>query len=429
MDKKNTKAEIRKEKERRNKIKNAVVIVVTGIALIGALTAAVIYSQEKAKNNKEKNTVTDVSDSITVDKERNELYSQGIDSNGMISGIDDIDDYVKLYDISEILLFEDDFEDLIEHGQIIKEREVVIGEYILENLMYNSEIISYQPYYEIVYSQYEFVSNKEFERYNEIYEQNNKEKWETIQSFYGISDIEYRFRLSRNAFFEMRYNLVCQAVAEKFDIELTQQDIEEYCISTGKDYVEELRTEAVIAKYGEAFTKQQALRYKIVRYLGETAVLKEGSKTELLKDENDKYGNGLYESGKIEGVGNIFTYCVGVDYKKAVEKCESGKDAFECIYENADISGLASYKSVIEEKYGVSSEEAEEIVNRQLLVQYLYTEFELKGEDFEREYLFVNGFDNEYEEKVLFEKGKAFYNREIMEYSVIRYLDLLIEEK
>lgn len=429
MEKGVTKAEIRKAKERRNKIKNAITIVVTGIALIGALTAAVVYSQKKSKDNENNNADTTVSQSIIVDKERNELYSQGIDSNGMISGIENIGDYVKLYDMSKITLCEDDFSDLVEHGQIVKEREVLIGEYILEKMMYNSEITTYQPYYDILYSQYEFVSNKEFEGYNEIYEQNNKEKWETIQSFYGISDIEYRFRLNSNAFFEMRYNLLCQALAEEFNIELTQQDIDDYCINTENGYVEEYRTEAVIAKYGESFTKQQALRYKIVRYLGENAVLEEGSNFESLTDDSDKYSQGLYESGKIDGVGNIFTYCTGIDYEKAVEECKSGEDAFEYIFSNAKIDGLAAYESIVEAKYGVTPEEAADIVNRHLMVQYLYTEFELKADDFERDYLINKGLDNEYKEEITYEKGNAFYNREVMEYSVVRYLDLLIDEK
>ncbi len=429
MENKPTKAEIRKAKERRNKIKNAITIVATGIVLMAALTAAVVYSQKKSKNKEENNTGTAASESIVVDKERNELYSRGLDSDGMISGIENINEYVKLYDMSKIKLYEDDFSDLVEHGQIVKLREILVGEYIFEKMMYNSEITTYQPYYDILYTQYEFVSNKEFERYNEIYEQNNKEKWDTIQSFYGVSDLEYRFRLNRNAYFEMRYNLLCQALAEEFDIELTQQDIDDYCISTEKSYVEELRTEAVIAKYGEAFTKQQALRYKLIKYLGENAVFEEGSNKGTMVDETDKYGQGLYESGKIDGVGNIFTYCTDVDYKKAVEECESGEDAFEYILANANIDGLAAYETAIESKYGVTSEEAGGIVNRHLLVQYLYTEFELKGEDFERDYLINKGFDNEYIEKISYEKGNAFYNREIMEYSVIRYLDLLIEEE
>jgi hypothetical protein len=435
----------RNEKARKRDIRNTIIFaIVCALIFIGMIVGIVLTSKSQEKKAAEQaNTSSGSSSSdlysVVIDEEQVAAYTNGLNEDGTITGIDNINDYVTLGDYESIVIHDDDFEAETDHGQYVKTESYVIGEYLLDELRYISEVETYEPLYEAIYELNDYIFNARYEKQNEIHESQGLDTWDNIYSFYTMTETEYYYYLEQTSLYDTQYIMICQALAEKLGVTVSDQDMINYCLEETDIAASESQAKDIINQYGVAYIAKETIEWKLKNLLGENAEKVDGSRTDAWTDESENYSAGFYESGKIYGIGDISTYCDfdKENYNSIFESAESAEELVSALMDSTEFSTIDSFKAYYTTILEAASHEAdteyddyiENCMNYDILIQYLYEDYKIDIDSYVEGYLHENGLDLEAKAGIIYSYGEGYFYRQVMEYSVYEYIDMLIANR
>ncbi len=435
-----SKGELRRiEAEKKAKKKRLIyTLVCTAICIAFIAIIIVLHNDSNKAKDKEtnQNTQTEV-----VSKA--EHYSKGLDKEGKIDGITDISSYVTLPDDLELVAYAGDYtEEKTPNGIIKNPKEVQMGSHLLDIIVFYSEVNVYSEYYNTMKELYTFIYNDQYETYSKIYENNGAMTWDSLYDFLGVSEKEYYKILEKNSMNDTIHYLVVQALVEKYGITCNEEDKLAYCKSSDTSILNDEDAKKLISIYGDEYITQRTLEWKLKYALVEKAQIVDGSLTDDLESQASLFEATYYDNGKIRGLGDLTPYITIADYKAYIGDCSSGRFLLDKIIDNSEFSLYQEYlnnkekelmETVMFEADGTDldgdyGKMAESEFYRDITVQKLFTEFGLELEDYYEAFCKHNLMDPDEETVQRFIWGEGWFNRRVMEYAVIDYLDGLIAE-
>lgn len=436
-DKKISKAELRRiEAEKKARNRRILFTVVCVFVCVGLIVLLAVL-----RNKNEKNKNTDNPDSgLGLDEvtDKSAAYSAGLTEDGKIQGIGDIGDYVVLKEDIELTAYLGDYEEVKNPmGVVTQDIESQIGSHMFELIEFYADVKVYSEYYDSMYKLYEYIYNDQYETYSKIYEENKVDGWDSLYDFLGVSETEYYKLLEENALNDTRHYMLVQALVEKYGITCTEQEKIEYCMYADNSISSEEDAKLLIEQYGNPYITQRTLEWKLWYTLADEAEKQEGTLTGGLVDLSDYYSSCYYTNGKIRGIGDVSMYITPADYASL---SEGAADSGELLNRIEELSEFVYYSDYITNRQtelefageGNSAENlktlAEEDFRQDLTVQYLYGAFELDTADYSESYCLDSGLNPDEKEKLIFEKGEGYFNRQVMEYAVLEYLEDLIRQ-
>jgi hypothetical protein len=254
-----------------------------------------------------------------------------------------------------------------------------------------------------------------------------------------MTETEYYYYLEQTSLYDTKYIMICQALAEKLGVTVSEQDMLDYCLEETEIAASESQAKDIIAQYGAAYIAKETIEWKLKNLLGENATEVEGSRTDEWTNESELYSAGYYETGKINGIGNISTYCNfdKENYNSIFESAESAEDLISALMESTEFSTIDSFKEYYEKLLDSTGYETdtsyedyiEYRMNYEILIQYLYEDYKIDIDSYVEGYLHYNGFDLEDKAEILYSYGEGYFYRQVMEYSVYEYIDMLIANR
>lgn len=188
--------------------------------------------------------------------------------NGMYRDGEFNDEFVKKYLTGENATSADAFLEAYRMG-IAKDK---FAEYLKEFIITESEIITYPTSY--TKKVQKLVKNKElaqFDAINEAYSNiNGKPIYDSILDMRNMTQSEYDEHIKSAARDEVKKNLVYQALAQKYSVTVTDEDMNECVSSLG---FAESGYDAAIVRYGVPYVNQQAIIVAVDRYIKENFTL------------------------------------------------------------------------------------------------------------------------------------------------------------
>lgn len=152
-------------------------------------------------------------------------------------------------------------------------RQEKVQDYVWNYISENSEIVSYPEEYlgnllEVMRYQYE----SEYNYYNQYYYSLAGEyQWDSIYDYYDVDEEGYEQSISEGAYSEAMYYMLAQAVYEKFNLSVSDDDILA-CISKRGYSDDDLS--GLISTYGEGYIRQSAMGDVVSSYIAGLAEVK-----------------------------------------------------------------------------------------------------------------------------------------------------------
>lgn len=432
--KKISKSELRRKEAEKKARSNRIVFTAACVLICAGLIVLLAVLRNKTDNNAEEKEQELGLDEV---EDKSAAYSAGLTEDGKIQGIGDIGDYVVLKEDVELAAYIGDYAEVKNPmGVVTQDVESQIGAHMLELIEFYADVSVYSAYYESMYELYEFIYNDQYETYSKIYEENKMGGWESLYDFLGVSETEYYKLLEENALKDTEHYMIVQALVEKYGITCTEQEKIEYCMSADSGIGSEAEAKLLIKKYGNPYITQRTLEWKLLYVLAEEADKKEGTLTGDLTDLSEYYGLCYYTNGKIKGIGDMSMYITLTDYESLLEGATDSAGLLESIEAASEFVYYADYitgkQKELQFSGGGNPEEvlkalAEESFRLDLTVQRLFDEFNLDTADYSESYCRDNNLNPDARERLIFEKGEGFFNRQVMEYAVLDYLGGLIQ--
>ena len=440
-EKKISKAEARRlEAEKKARNKKILFNFICVLLCIGFIVV-LVFLIDKEKNNDD-NPSDDGSNALFAPVvDMSEEYSAGLTEDGKIQGIDDISDYVVLGD-APMVAYSGDYEGVVDPtGKVTQDMDYQIGVHLLDIIKFYADVNIYSDYYETMRNLYIFIYNNQYETYSKIYEENKVGGWESLYEFLGVTESQYYKLVEENAVKDSTHYLVVQALVEKYKITCTEQDMIDFCMFSDASIKSETDAKEVIQQYGLPYITQRTLEWKLMYVLAGEAEIVEGSLTDGITSQSELFDATYYENGKIRGVGDLSTYITLADYETFIDECNSGSLLLDMIVENSEITVYQEYvinkeKELIEtidfgadDEFNMSgdySAMAESEFCYDITVQKLFSEFNLKLEDYHNDFCLAENMDPDEETLYKFMWGESWFNRRVMEFAVIEYLDDLV---
>ena len=184
-------------------------------------------------------------------------------------------------------------------------------------------------------------------------------------------------------------------------------------------------------RYGMPYMYQRTAEFAVDKYLVEHAELREGSIKDNWTDNSAYYSAGLYDNGRISGIGNIGNYVSIADYKEYLSS-EEGKGVstvsqiLDYLTLNSEFKPYDDYRECIVElcKFTengmVSESDADYQMHYRMLIQALFDEYSLDIASYKADY--NKGKTSDEIEEEIYTYGNAYVNQRIMEFAVIRQL-------
>ena len=415
-----------RKREKNKKVEKMEIIISSSIALfiILLVVVLVVISKHVADKKQSSSSAESTSSGDNVKYgESAEKYSAGLTEDGKIAGIENIENYVKLPDkLDEYILYLKDYPMEDEAGI------ASAGSYLIDRITEDSEIRDYEEYRKVIEEILRYNAEGWYSEYAEAHKNvDESEKYTSFEDFMKYSqnmDMDtYEKHIVTTSVKEMRKYLTEQALVEKLGIEFTDADIETTAkVSTGSN-----NTGKTYERFGMPYMKQRTAEYKLESYLVEKAEKKEGSIKDGWEDKSLVYGAGLYDNGRISGIGDISSYINAADETKYDLESGSFDGLVAYMLDNSEIKPYEDYIENLKALYayeegGKASDyekDAEDEYCYRLVIQYLYDKFSLSSE-----YARILYFDNmsvDEKNEFLYTYGNAYTNRQMIEQAVWNY--------
>ena len=421
-----------RKREKNKKVEKMELIISASIAIfiILLVVVLVIISKLVADKKSSSGESTQKEDDYSRYEEEAAKYSAGLDENGKISGIANINDYVTLpADVFDYDLYLKDYpieEDL---------DKASAGNYLIEKIAENSAVKEYEPYRKAMEDICRYNAEGWYTAYVEAHKNvEESEKYTTFEDFLKYAqnmDMEtYENHIKEASVSEMKKYMVEQALIEKYNITYTDEDITETAILFDVKATNEKNAKETIARFGLPYMKQRTAEHKLEIMLVEKAPKKEGSIKDGWKDNSLIYSAGLYDNGRISGIGDISAYITEFyDPSKLDDSSKADVDLLlEIIYDNSKIKEYSEYTEKIKSIYALetgtkpSENEGKSIAEckYRILIQYLLDKYELSTELVKTE--FFENMSSDERAEYEYTHGNAYVNRQLMEFAVKKHL-------
>lgn len=435
-DKRISKAQSRRlEAEKKARNRRIIFTVVCVVICIGII---LLIAHLQNENKDKQGTGDEGTASLTGVIDKSDKYSAGLTADGKIEGIDNINNYVKLGEFELTAYKEDYVEEKNPFGEVKVDADVQIGAHLIDMYVFYSDVQIYSQYYDVMYNLYKFIFNDQYETYKSAYEESNMGDWDSLYDFLGVTEQEYYEVLDEKATADAKYYLVVQALVEKYGITCTWEDKVNYCMSVDSSIVNEAGVNDTVKQFGDAYVTQRTLEWKLKYRLAKEAEILEGFVTDGLSDNSEKFSANYYDNGKIKGIGKLENYITVPDYEQyAGEYADSG-ELLQKIIDNSEIKIFDDYVynkvqelqtttlpdadkgETVTANYELMAEEA---FKRDITVQYLISEFKIDMTDYEDVFCREKVLDPDKKTMFVFEYGEGYYNRCLMEYALLTYMD------
>ncbi|MBQ4275338.1 MAG: FKBP-type peptidyl-prolyl cis-trans isomerase [Lachnospiraceae bacterium] len=188
--------------------------------------------------------------------------------NGMYKDGEFNDEFVKKYLSGENATSAEAFLNAYRMG-IAKDN---FATYLKDFIITESEVITYPTSY--TKKVQKLMKNKELEQFNAINEAysniNGKPIYDSILDMRNMTQSEYDEHIKSVARDEVKKNLVYQALAQKYSVTVTDEDMDACVSSLG---FAESGYETAVARYGVPYVNQQAIIVAVDRYIKENFTL------------------------------------------------------------------------------------------------------------------------------------------------------------
>ncbi|MGN0165048.1 MAG: hypothetical protein ACI39R_02595 [Lachnospiraceae bacterium] len=435
--KKVTKADIRRMEAEKKSKRNRIIFTLFCILVVVLMIVAIALTIDKNQNT-EPETNGDNNSMFSAPVDKSDKYSAGLTEEGKIQGIDNINDYVTLNDVS-LTAYSDDYEEVVNPmGKVTEDVAFQVGTHMLENIEFYADVNVYSDYYNVMKELYMFIYNDQFEAYSEIYKESQMEHWDTLYEFLGVTETEYYKIVDNNSLNDAKHYMVVQALVEKYGITCTRDDINNYCMYVDSSVVGETEINNLIYEYGMPYMVQRTLEWKLIYVLADKTEMLDGSVIDGALDNSDIYSAVYYDNGKIRGVGDLTSYITISNYEQMAASYEDSETFLNAIINDSQISVYADYLDTKETQLkkdavlveGDSTDykaEAEKNFYRDITVQKIFSDQGLKLEDYEDAYCKEMDLNPDKLTVYLYTNGDACYNRNVMEFAVLSYLNDLIQ--
>ncbi|MDD6102582.1 MAG: hypothetical protein PUB67_05665 [Clostridiales bacterium] len=414
----------------KNDKKALILCIVISVAVIIVMFALIIDTSKK-NNSDTGNGSTEVNYNVeqveqaVVDKEQLKIYNECLSEGGIIAGINNISDYVTLVPLDELTVNTKDFPKVVEHGQIIFRENYVMGDFLLENVVYNSEVGKYDAYYNNVNEIIKFILEHDYKQYSYYYAQADRKTWDSIYDFLKVNKNQYEYFVDANTRWQYKYYMVVEALRQELNISVNEADMIKYLIETDTSVKDETAARIKIKQLGSNYIAQHAAAWKIKYALLEKADKKDASREDNLKDYKSYFSNIFYDNGKLKEIGETKTYIKLPENLSDLLKEEWNKDTYNKIYSGMEIVGendslnkfITEIPDEVVKDTGINKEN---YFKEQLVIQILVDKMELIPDNYEYDYLVSNGLDNEDKNEIIYKYGKPYFTRELMKYAVFR---------
>ena len=381
-----------------------------------------------ARNKKKSSSGTDDSvyeEDYSKYKTSAEKYSAGLTEDGKISGINDINDYVKLPEkFSSYILYTGDYPMADEAGI------AAAGSYLIDKITEDSEVKAFEEYRKALENLLKFSAESWYEEYVEAHKNTDEsEKYTSFEDFMKYSqnmDMEtYENHIRLTSEKEMKRYMVIQALVEKLGITYDEEDIKETAVVSANSN----NTEKIFARFGMPYMKQRTAEYKLEAKLVEDAEKKEGSVKDGWKDDSLIYGAGLYDNGRISGIGDISNYVTKYYDPSVIDSVpKDAESVLEIILKGSEIKLYDEYTEKLKALFAYTEggnpsdyqERAEKECRYRILIQYMLDKYELSPDLVKVEYF--EGMSSDERAEFEYTHGNAYINRQLMEYAVRKFL-------
>lgn len=401
------------------------------VVFFGTMTVAIIITKTKQKKEADNAPAS----TLMPEKDYSEnsaAYSAGLNDDGTISGIKDISEYVSLpEDLSFLVQYEKDYPTEDDMGVY------EAGRHLIDLVAEKAVTVRYEPYYEKLFELYDYIGHSWYNSYAEAHRNvEDENKYTSFEDYLqyseGLTPAQFEVVKKYGAEGDMKHFLVLQALAERFEVKVSDEDVRAYArVMDEKTEKHEYLIDTMISRFGSPYMHQRAAEYLISKLLVEKAEKNAGSIKDQWEDESLFYSAGLYDNGRISGIGDISLYITLADEAGFDAKNASGdvtKAYIDYMLENSEFKIYQDYLETIEALYvhtdgGKASDhekEAEELVKYNLLMQAV---FETRGLDMkESSEAFGSSLTYKEKEKLIFVHGNAYYNQRVIEYAVKQYI-------
>ena len=431
-------SDMSRNNKRDKKTENKELIISACIALfiIAMVIGIVIVSKHSSdKNNGSQETVNASSvEDYSKYSEDAEKYSAGLTDEGKISGIDRIDDYVKLpASLDSYILYLGDYP--IEEDIDIANA----GAHLIDKITEDSEVKDYEAYRKVTEDICRYSAEGWYTAYVEAHQNvPESQKYTSFEDFLKYSqnmDMEtYENHIYSASVKEMKKYMVEQALVEKFGISFTDDDITETAILFDVKATNEKNAKETIARFGLPYMKQRTAEHKLEILLVDKAVKTEGSIKDGWKDESRIYSAGLYDNGRISGIGDISVYVTELYDPSKIEGIDDIDYFTDTLYDNSKVKEYEGYTTKLKELFAyitntkASQNEGKAIAEckYRIFIQYLFDKYGLNTEIVKDE--FFKGKNSDEREEYVYTYGNAYLNRQLMEFAVKKHLSKIMKE-
>ncbi len=400
------------------------------ILLVVAVFVLAIVAIVYTKKQQEKKNKGNDSNPFVYERDYTEesaKYSAGLTDDGKIKSVSNIGDYVKLGKTDGLTLYLADHP--IDSGLDIYNA----GDYLIGKICEDSEIKKNEDYYKVLCELYEYIIHSWYNSYEESHAKiDESQKYNSFEEYMlyaqGMDQERYESFVVESAEKEMKKYLVVQALAEKIGVTVDEQEITNFALAVDSHARDESDTETTRKRYGMPYMYQRTAEYKVAKYLVEHADKKEGSIKDNWTDNSSVYSAGLYDNGKISGIGNINNY---VKISDELLDYPSVEQVIDFYMDNAEFTDYADYlekvEAVCELKYGKGEYDPAYEMHYRMLIQALYDRYELDISHYKTDFNKDKTMDEIEEEKYCY--GEPYVNQLIMEYAVKQKLKEIYSPK
>lgn len=412
-------------------------IIFTAVCILACVLVVVLIALAQKKNRESGSGSASITPQLVPDKvDKSNAYSAGLTKDGKIEGIGNISDYVTLKEDLELKVYSADYSESTNPLGVVVDQSIDYqkGMHVLEMIEFYADVNVYEPYYQTMRELYDFIYNDRYETYRKRYESNGLQLWETVYDFLKVTEDEYAEMVDSNAKKETIHYLVVQALVEKYGLSCTEQDKIDYCMAMNSKLASEADAKSYMASFGDPYMTQRTLEWKLAYALAKDAENIDGSLTDGLTDMSGVFSKCYYENGNVLGIGSLESYITPADYKEIAKSVSGGAEILDRFISESDFTEYEDYiKNKQTELAGTDSsddeegysEEALDSFKKDIAVQYIYADAGLSAEKYENSFCVEQGLDPDKKEAYIFVNGLGCFNRKVMEYAVLDYLEKL----
>lgn len=413
------------KKKRKISEKTELILCIATVCLLAIIIiVSIIYTRGKQKKNNGSADVTPLVPARDYTEE-SQAYSAGLNDDGKIIGISDINSCVELPDLREITLY------LKDYPLGTDEEKLAAGQYILDVVCERATVIPNADYNENLEKLYDYIAHGWFESYTEAMKSSNGTEtvYDNFEDYLlhlqGMDQAHYEEFIKKAARKECVKYMVVQALVEKLGITVNEDDILTYARYADQRANSEDAAKQTIERFGKPYMYQRTAEYKLLLRLPDEVTRKDASITEEWEDNSAVYSAGLYDNGRISGIGDISKYVTLAD--SSGKEFENSEEFISYMLENSEIKVYDDYVDALKQRLAFQNENepadnenaAIDECKYRMLIQGLFDSAGLATEDYRDAYFADSSSENikHYE----YSYGTAYLNQNIMEFAVREY--------